>query len=263
MHVIASVLALLLLVSPVGSADIFPVQLANPYLVYEKVRESVIMVLGCRVEKDGKVGFPFRMGSGVAISESVVLTARHVVEAKDWDGREIRITEVRVPVKFDKTGHPIGFVTYKVKKITVASPSSFSPGKMKEDTDLAILELDLPKDVRLSPIEIEEVNPPKGTPVLGAGYPLDSNLYISTGIISQYIRITYWGYGEDEWKLPNEVLTVGYTASTAPGSSGGPVFNEAGRLVGVHVASNRAYAGFYYGIPAETIREFVTAFFRK
>ena len=52
-------------------------------------------------------------------------------------------------------------------------------------------------------------------------------------------------------------------AATNPGNSGGPLFNENGEVIGVHVSARNEAVGMKYAIPIDTARSFLNCVEKK
>ena len=75
------------------------------------------------------------------------------------------------------------------------------------------------------------------------GNSLGEGLCITRGIISDPKRET--GHGE-------RIMT---DAATNPGNSGGPLFNEAGEVIGIHVSARANAVGMKYAIPIDAAKK--------
>lgn len=107
---------------------------------------------------------------------------------------------------------------YPVKEVLAAS----------EVDDVAIGQLDAP-GVKFKPVALS-TDAPVGAPVTVISHP-DKQLYTLTrGVVSRYFRRTRKG---------KKATVMAITADFARGSSGGPVFNESGAVVGF-VGSTRS-----------------------
>ncbi len=125
---------------------------------------------------------------------------------------------------------------------------SFGDGRRAEGTvvaadyesDLAIIEADTGEMVPISREAGE--TPDIGLPVLGLSNPGGEGLRVTIGYISGTQR---------EFRGPRGRKIRGsleHTAPLLPGSSGGPVVDRNGRLLGIN--TNRLGEGFYLAIPA-------------
>lgn len=155
------------------------------------------------------------LGSAVVIGSRTLVTACHVVHGA---------TSVRVT-------HDSGKVSASVTEVVQ------DPDRAR---DLCLLTVD--EDLPAPPAPIAPIGSVAvGEPVYAIGAPLGLELTLTAGLVSALRPI------------PNEALPdIQISAATAPGSSGGGLFDGQGRLVGVTVAIasvNSESLGFAY--PAE------------
>jgi serine protease Do len=169
------------------------------------------------------VGQRWGIGSGVVLGAGRVLTNAH----------NVRGTQVRVTFADGRTaegnvaGHDI-------------------------DGDLAVIEADTGQAPALA---WSTTAPAIGTPVFALANPGGRGLRVTFGSVSGIDR-TFRG--------PRGLRITGsleHTAPLLPGSSGGPVLDAAGQLLGIN--TNRLGEGFYLAIPAdEALRRRVDALAR-
>ncbi|MFZ1935679.1 MAG: trypsin-like peptidase domain-containing protein [Thermoguttaceae bacterium] len=148
------------------------------------------------------------IGSGTLVrwgaKKIVVLTARHVVA----DAKKI-VVEL-----FNKK-------TYKARVL-----------KVDAVWDCAVLELDgRPQGVKAVEVELgDDAVQHEGNRLESCGYGPDGKLAVNTGVFLGYRRSTQAPNGPDDW--------FEISGHARPGDSGGGVFNERGRLVGVLWGTN-------------------------
>ena len=142
----------------------------------------------------------FSMASGVIIhSDGIVLTNYHVVISS---GRKVLGMGIAT-----QTGR-----TYLVDEVLAAS----------KDDDVAILRLKDAKNLPAIPIYRDE---PVGNPVTVVSHPTGQFYTLTQGYVSRYAK-----------KGKRRVMNI--TADYAKGSSGGPVFNNRGDLIGLVASTN-------------------------
>ena len=167
------------------------------------------------------IGQRWGLGSGIVIAKGQVLTNAHNVR-----GDEVTVT--------------------------------FADGRTETgrrqaadyDRDLAVLAVDT-KDVR--PVEVGSPNGEIkiGKPVFALSNPGGRGLRVSFGLVSGTERSFRGPRGR---RISG---SIEHTAPLLPGSSGGPLVTESGRLLGVN--TNRLGEGFYLAIPAdESLQQAVT-----
>ena len=151
-------------------------------------------------------------GTGFAIDNNTLVTNRHVVE----NSRDIEVT------------------TYDGRTIDVTASA------VTTLADLAIVTTEESIGVVSS---LAQDDPVEGDAITVVGYPKGGQLTTTSGVV----------IGETTDPLGGAVGKVlGTTAPVEPGSSGSPVLNEAGAVVGVIYAKNDAGQSFM--VPVSTLR---------
>jgi serine protease Do len=157
------------------------------------------------------IGQRWGVGSGVVFGEGRVLTSAHNVR-----GRQVTVT----------------FADGHTAEGTVAGTDV--------EGDLAVIEVETGQVPALA---WATDAPAIGTPVFGLANPGGRGLRVTSGFVSGIDR---------SFRGPRGVRITGsleHTAPLLPGSSGGPLLNAAGRLLGIN--TNRLGEGFYLAIPAD------------
>ena len=157
------------------------------------------------------IGQRWGVGSGIVLGEGQVLTNAHNIR-----GNHVTVT----------------FADGRTAEGTVAGTDV--------DGDLAVIEV----ETGLLPALSWATDAPAiGTPVFGLANPGGRGLRATFGFVSGIDR---------SFRGPRGVRITGsleHTAPLLPGSSGGPVLNAAGQLLGIN--TNRLGEGFYLAIPAD------------
>ncbi|KXJ98271.1 MAG: hypothetical protein UZ17_ACD001002800 [Acidobacteria bacterium OLB17] len=153
-------------------------------------------------------------GSGFFVGAGRVITNRHVIEGS-YRAEVHLLNEKRLPVR--------GVLA------------------VDGEGDLALLQVDLPPDVSVNPLPLVRRAPQEGESIVVIGNPFGLEGSVSNGIVSAVREIP--GYGK----------IIQITASISPGSSGSPVVNMAGQVIGV--ASLQAAEGqnLNFAVPAARI----------
>ena len=109
--------------------------------------------------------------------------------------------------------------------------------------DLVILRIDA-RDLPVLPLgDSDQVRP--GDSVLAIGHPLGLEDTVSNGLISA-VREVHAGL---------QVLQI--SAPIAPGSSGGPLFNDRGEVIGVATAVSTSGQNLNFGMPSKYVTDLV------
>jgi len=157
------------------------------------------------------IGQRWGVGSGIVIGEGRVLTNAHNVR-----GSHVTVT----------------FADGHTAEGTVAGHDI--------DGDLAVIEVETGQVPTLA---WATDAPTVGTPVFALANPGGRGLRVTAGFVSGVDRA---------FRGPRGLRITGsleHTAPLLPGSSGGPVLNAAGQLLGIN--TNRLGEGFYLAIPAD------------
>lgn len=181
------------------------------------------------------------VGSGFVFGNSRwVVTNRHVVEEVGLDGR----VTIRPLAEADDG------------RMTLGSPVEGVVRSFHPSLDLAVIEVlgRLPEDARPLPSVEQDRLLPRGTEVLVHGFPATMVPTVGRGIVSAH----HHDFADDE---PLYLLD----AASGSGSSGGPVTDRAGRLIGVatavydnDVAEDLGFA-WCFAIPARHVQSMFDA----
>ncbi|MFN3329679.1 MAG: tetratricopeptide repeat protein [Pyrinomonadaceae bacterium] len=152
-------------------------------------------------------------GSGFFIANDKVVTNRHVIERS-----------ARAEI------HLLSGRKFEVKSILAVDAES----------DLAILEVEVPPAL-VSPLPIERNAPQEGESVVVIGNPFGLEGSVSNGIVSAVREIP--GYGK----------IIQITAAISPGSSGSPVVNMRGQVIGVATLQAAEGQNINFAVPSERI----------
>jgi serine protease Do len=168
------------------------------------------------------VGRRWGLGSGVIIDRGRILTNAHNVR-----GEEATVT----------------FADGRTERARVAG--------IDADGDLAVLEADTGDE---SPVQWSQdfANLEIGVAVVALSNPGGRGLRVTWGLVSGTNRSFR---GPRGGRIAG---TIEHTAPLLPGSSGGPLVDQSGRLLGIN--TNRLGEGFYLSIPADdSLRQRVSA----
>ncbi|MDW8033334.1 MAG: trypsin-like peptidase domain-containing protein [Nitrososphaerota archaeon] len=204
--------------------------------LYEKVRDSVVLITGTIVQYDlfYRPYYSTTQGSGFVYKfedQFVVITNYHVVN----NARDIN-------------------VRFRSGNAYPAELKGFDPY-----SDLAVLTVNAPTH-EFKPLRITSSSTLKvGDPVVAIGNPYGLAGSMSSGIISALGRTI------------TEDLTGGYpianciqtTAPINPGNSGGPLLNLRGEVVGITTAIVKDSQGLGFAIPSNTILREMESLIKK
>ena len=165
------------------------------------------------VETFGAKGEKLSRGSGFFVAANKIITNRHVIE----NAAKVEI-------------HLMNGNTFTAKG-TVA---------IDGEGDLALLQVDVPA-AQAAPLYIEKATPQEGESIVVIGNPFGLEGSVSNGIVSAVREIA--GYGK----------IIQITAPISPGSSGSPVVNMRGEVVGIATLQAAEGQSLNFAVPAERI----------
>lgn len=160
------------------------------------------------------LGKPLRQGSGFFITRDRIVTNFHVVN---------HATEIRIK-------------TFAGKTFTVQSVIATD-----ESSDLALLQMDAPyANAAMLPVEDESAR--EGELIIVLGNPRDSHWKVTHGRVGRI------------WQFESIGRRMQITADIFPGSSGGPVLNQQGQVIGIAAMRVGSADGLNFAVPAESLK---------
>ncbi|MGI8788693.1 MAG: tetratricopeptide repeat protein [Pyrinomonadaceae bacterium] len=160
-------------------------------------------------------GATLARGSGFFISGDKIITNRHVIEKAN-----------RVEI------HTIDGKKFAARGVLA----------IDGEGDLALLQVDVPQNSAV-PLPLVQVAPQEGESIVVVGNPFGLEGSVSNGIVSAVREIP--GYGK----------IIQITAPISPGSSGSPVVNMRGQVIGVATLQAAEGQSLNFAVPAERIAQ--------
>src|SRR5881296_1261001 len=154
-------------------------------------------------------------GSGFFVDKDRVVTNRHVIEGA-----------------FRAEVHLSSGNTYQVKSVLAVDAEG----------DLALLKVDAPPNL-VRPLSLDRASPQEGESVVVIGNPFGLEGSVTNGIVSAVRDIP--GFGR----------IIQITAPISPGSSGSPVVNMQGQVIGVATLQITGGQSVNFAIPSERIAQ--------
>ena len=154
-------------------------------------------------------------GSGFFIAPDRIITNRHVIE---------RAARVEI--------HLLDGKKFPVRGVLAVDGEG----------DLALLQVDVPRALAV-PLPIVRAVPQEGESIVVVGNPYGLEGSVSNGIVSAVREIS--GYGK----------IIQITAPISPGSSGSPVVNMAGQVIGIATLQAAEGQSLNFAVPAERISQ--------
>jgi S1-C subfamily serine protease len=195
------------------------------------------------------------LATGFLVRGNKVVSNRHVLEG--WFGDPHAETAIR-----------LGAVASRGKILayfpTLKQPLELSHVVASRAADLAVAQVELPSGVAIPPLRLASQTSVTGEAVLVMGYPLGVTTMLAKTAAVPY-QVSALRQDEQEvdhlaqFKLIRPTATQGhladmsgttlmYDATTAHGSSGGPVFNMRGEVIGVNAALINGFTGTSLGV---------------
>jgi len=185
--------------------------------MYEKVRDSVVLIIG--TTSTGGV-----QGSGFVY---------------DYDGTMVVVTNYHVV--HDTTSVSITFSNGNGYKATVNGTDPYA--------DLAVLSVDAEDEFK--PLEVVSSSTLRvGDPVIAIGNPYGLVGSMTTGVVSALGRTITEEEYTGGFAIANIIQT---SAPINPGNSGGPLLNYCGKVVGITTAIVADSQGLGFAIPSNTL----------
>jgi S1-C subfamily serine protease len=197
-----------------------------------------------------------------------ILTNHHVIEPW-WDNDDFS----------SMTSQGLEPVIEKLEAYFPGSPRIFalSPEKISPDADLALVHAELGELKRTALIiDGGKTASVSGEPVVLMGYPTGIDAILARANESTVREIAAASHGNLDQVVPelakrnliHPVITQGhlgdvledkiiYDAQTTSGGSGGPLFDQKGKVIGINYAIVRDFGGSNFGIPASYAQAFL------
>ncbi len=164
-------------------------------------------------------GEPLSRGSGFFIDTDRVVTNRHVIENASR-----------------AEAHSSNGAVYPVKGVLAVDAEG----------DVALLKVDPPAN-SVRPLSLERTSPQEGESIVVIGNPFGLEGSVTDGIVSAVRDIPTFG----------RIIQI--TAPISPGSSGSPVVNMRGQVIGIATVQITGGQSINVGIPSERISQLQTA----
>ena len=164
--------------------------------------EAATLVIGefySDTPKETKLKFSVAAGAFLVTDSGACVTSLHVTKDRKSRGFCAMMRDGRV---------------FSVREALAADPVN----------DLVILQLDLPPDVKLPTLPLASAPAPVGSPIVVMSHPDDRFYMLTAGIVARH---TLWRVASGDQSF------MAITADFAKGSSGCPVLDEHGAVVGI------------------------------
>lgn len=197
-------------------------------------------------------------GTGFLVSkEGLILTNHHIAEP--WWGKSAQFVSIR-------KGFKPRFEEFRAFFPNVKEPFHLNVEKVSEDTDVALLSFD-PRGIDIPVLELDTgyLEAVEGEPVVLIGYPAGlSALFAKTdpNLAKEISQLSFIEAAQElsDRTLIRPITTQGhisdvlkdriiYDAQTTVGGSGGPLFNNKGKVIAINYGIFRGFGGANFGVP--------------
>lgn len=121
-----------------------------------------------------------------------------------------------------------------------------------ERRDLAHIRLAQTMPPTAAAIPLASVTPDIGQEVLAIGHPKRVLWSFTQGVVSQIRPDYHWRYEDGVARIATAIQTK---AAVEPGSSGGPLLDDKGAVVGIVIGSAADAHGVYFAVSVQHVRE--------
>jgi len=224
------------------------------YFLNEETGEPLMMM------GKGQRGINEYTGTGFLVgSDGLILTNRHIAEP--W-------WEMNTPpyIQMEKTTLKPAFELFRAFFPGIKEPFPLTVEKISDEVDMAVLRIDTRgKDIPVLELDITGSGAVVGAPILLMGYPAGVNaIFAKTDpeIVRQLFNMPFAPLVQElsNWGLIRPISTQGhlsdimhnrivYDAQTTAGGSGGPIFNNKGKVIGINYGIFPGFRGSNFGVP--------------
>ncbi|WKZ14926.1 MAG: trypsin-like peptidase domain-containing protein [Candidatus Jettenia caeni] len=224
------------------------------YFYDEETNEPVMTM-----RMEGMKGFNEYTGTGFLVSkDGLILTNRHIAEPW-WALKMIPYIHIEPNLK-------PRFDVFKAFFPGIKEPFDLKTEKISDDVDIALLRIDM-RGEKIPTLELDYTGKGAviGEPMLLLGYPAGVGaIFAKTDpeIVNQFAHLPFIPLVQElsNWGLIRPLSTHGqlsdimynrmvYDAETTSGGSGGPIFNNKGKVIGINYATFPGFRGSNFGVP--------------
>ena len=239
--------------------------------IIKKYNKGVCLIQGAFYFIDEETGEPLMMmgkgqrgineytGTGFLVgSDGLILTNRHIAEPW-WEVNTMPFIQTTSPLKPK-------FEMFRAFFPGIKEPFPLTVEKISDEVDMALLRIDTRKaDIPVLELDVTESGAVVGAPILLMGYPAGVNaIFAKTDpeIVRQLFNMPFEPLVQElsNWGLIRPISTQGhlsdimhnrivYDAQTTAGGSGGPIFNNKGKVIGINYGIFPGFRGSNFGVP--------------
>jgi S1-C subfamily serine protease len=224
------------------------------FYFFDEVTGEPLLMMG-----KGPRGINEYTGTGFLVrADGLILTNRHIAEPW-WE------MEMSPYIHIEPTIKP-RFEVFRAFFPGIKEPFALKVEKISDDVDVALLRIDV-RGATMPVLELDITG--KGTvvgePIILLGYPAGVNaIFAKTdpGVVKQLFNLPFIPLVQElsNWGLIRPLSTQGhlsdimhnrivYDAQTTAGGSGGPIFNNKGKVIGINYGVFPGFRGSNFGVP--------------
>lgn len=231
------------------------------YFLDEETGEPLMMM------GRGQRGIHEYTGTGFLVSaDGLILTNRHIAEPW-WEMSPYIHREPAIKPRFE---------VFRAFFPGIKEPFALKVEKISEEVDVALLRIDM-RGAKIPFLELDTTGKGAvvGEPMILLGYPAGVNaIFAKTDpvIVKQLFNLPFIQLVQElsNWGLIRPLTTQGhlsdimynrivYDAQTTAGGSGGPIFNNKGKVIGISYGIFPGFRGSNFGVPISYGLELIKA----
>ncbi len=224
------------------------------FYFFDEVTGEPLLMMG-----KGPRGINEYTGTGFLVrADGLILTNRHIAEPW-WE------MEMSPYIHIEPTIKP-RFEVFQAFFPGIKEPFALKVEKISDDVDVALLRIDVRgATVPVLELDITGKGTVVGEPIILLGYPAGVNaIFAKTdpGVVKQLFNLPFIPLVQElsNWGLIRPLSTQGhlsdimhnrivYDAQTTAGGSGGPIFNNKGKVIGINYGVFPGFRGSNFGVP--------------
>lgn len=225
------------------------------FYFYDEETNEPIFSMG----REGMKGYNEYTGTGFLVSEDgLILTNRHIAEPW-WEMQRMPYIHIGPTIK-------PRFEVFKAFFPGIKEPFDLKVEKISDEVDVALLRIVM-RGEKIPVLEVDytEKGSVVGDPMLLLGYPAGVGVIFAKTdpeIVKQIVNLPFIPLVQElsNWGLIKPLSTQGhlsdimdnrivYDAQTTAGGSGGPIFNNKGKVIGINYGIFPGFRGSNFGVP--------------
>ncbi len=225
------------------------------FYFYDEETNEPIFSMG----REGMKGYNEYTGTGFLVSaDGLILTNRHIAEPW-WEMQKMPYIHIGPTIK-------PRFEVFRAFFPGIKEPFDLKVEKISDEVDVALLRIVMGgKNIPVLEVDYTERGSVVGDPMLLLGYPAGVGVIFAKTdpeIVKQLASLPFIPLVQElsNWGLIKPLSTQGhlsdimnnrivYDAQTTAGGSGGPIFNNKGKVIGINYGIFPGFRGSNFGVP--------------